>query len=287
MLSIVAREEHATHRKLQCELTEQRRARDEGRLHLHSKFPSKYLSTRRDLIVYVPPNYGETETRHPVLYLQDGQNLFDPATAFAGQDWGADITADQMVARGEIDPPIIVGIYNAGAKRMSEYAPTRDQRHRKGGKADRYAEMMAREIKPFIDHEYRTLKPARYTAVGGSSLGGLVSLVAGLQYPRVFGALAVMSPSVWWDHRSILRWVHEYSQVVRPRMWVDVGTEEGSGPQQIVEDTRALRDALVSQGWREGKNLSYHEVSGADHSERAWSARFGAVLAYLFPPVIR
>jgi predicted alpha/beta superfamily hydrolase len=189
-----------------------------------------------------------------------------------------------MSDRGEIEPPIIVGIYNAGVKRMSEYAPTRDQRHRKGGKADRYAEMMAREIKPFIDHEYRTLKPAKHTAVGGSSLGGLVSLVAGLKYPRVFGRLAVMSPSVWWDQRSILRFVHQFTAATRPRMWVDVGTNEGSGPQFVVEDTRALRAALLNKGWIEGDDLSYHEIQGADHSERAWAARFGAVLSYLFPP---
>jgi predicted alpha/beta superfamily hydrolase len=219
-----------------------------------------------------------------VLYLQDGQNLFDPATAFAGQDWQADMIADQMVLRQEIEPPIIVGIYNTGAKRMSEYAPTRDRRHRKGGKADRYAEMLAREVKPFIDHEYRTLKPAKHTAVGGSSLGALVTLVAGLQYPRVFGELAVMSPSVWWDQRSILRWVDSYHHSVRPRIWVDVGTAEGSDPEQIVEDTRLLRDALCIKGWSVGNDLSYHEVQGADHSERAWSARFGAVLAFLFPP---
>jgi predicted alpha/beta superfamily hydrolase len=265
-------------------LAEHRRAREEGRLHLHPRFPSKFLSTRRDLIVYVPPRYAESNLRHPVLYLQDGQNLFDPATAFCGQDWGADVTADEMIGRGEIQAPIIVGIYNTGTRRMSEYAPTRDRRHRKGGKADRYAEMLAREVKPFIDHEYRTLKAAKYTAVGGSSLGGLVTVVAGLQYPRVFGGLAVISPSVWWDQRSILKSVYAYKEAVRPRLWLDVGTAEGGAPQHIVEDARALRDALVSQGWREGENLSYNEIAGADHSERAWGARFGAVLAYLFPP---
>jgi predicted alpha/beta superfamily hydrolase len=263
-------------------LAEQRRARDEGRLHLHPSFASKYLSTRRDLIVYVPPNYQNTNARHPVLYMQDGQNLFDPATAFAGNDWGADITADEMISRGEIEPCIIVGIYNTGTKRISEYAPTRDKRHRKGGKANRYAEMLAREVKPFIDHEYRTLKAAKFSAVGGSSLGGLVTLVAGLQYPRVFGQLAVISPSVWWDQRSVLRWVEEYQEAVRPRMWVDVGTAEGSGPHHVVEDARALREALLRKGWNEGRDLAYHEVQGAEHSERAWGARFGAVLGFLF-----
>lgn len=269
--------------KLRLELAEHRRARDEGRLHIHPRFPSKFLSTRRDLIVYVPPGYNASRQRHPVFYMQDGQNLFDPATAFCGQEWRADIIADEMVDRGEIEPPIIVGIYNTGVRRMSEYAPTRDKRHRKGGKADRYAEMLARELKPFIDHEYRTLKAAQYNGVGGSSLGGLVSLMAGLCYPRVFGALAVMSPSVWWDNRAILRFVNEHNETVRPKIWLDVGTREGDNPHSIVDDARVLRDTLVSRGWSQGKDLSYQEFAGADHSERAWRARFGQVLAYLFP----
>jgi predicted alpha/beta superfamily hydrolase len=264
-------------------LADQRRAQDEGRLHVYRKFPSKFLSTPRDLIVYVPPGYPKALERYPVLYLQDGQNLFDPATAFAGQDWRADITADELIGRGEIQPPIIVGIYNTGTRRMSEYAPTRDRRHRKGGKADRYAEMLARELKPFIDNKYRTIKSARHTAVGGSSLGGLVSLVVGLDYPAVFGQLAIMSPSAWWDHQSIIRWVQGFSAPARPRIWLDVGTAEGSSPREIVEDTQALRQALLEKGWREGVDLSYHEIEGADHSERAWAARFGSVLTYLFP----
>jgi predicted alpha/beta superfamily hydrolase len=234
------------------------------------------------LIVYVPPGYAESKERFPVLYLQDGQNLFDPATAFGGQDWRVDVTADEMIAKREIRPSIIVGIYHTGRQRISEYSPTRNREHRKGGKASRYAEMLAREIKPFIDKEYRTLKAARSTAVGGSSLGGLVSLVAGLEYPRVFGQMAILSPSVWWDHRAILRWVHNYRERLRPRMWLDCGTNEGSSPQQLIEDLRILRTALLERGWQEGKDLSYHEIPGAEHSESAWAARFGAVLAYLF-----
>lgn len=281
---MVARGRPAAGESYNAYLTDQRSAPTEGRLHLHRKFASKFLSTPRDLIVYVPPGYSHGRERYPVLYLQDGQNIFDPATAFGGEDWRADMTADAMIAQDEIRPLIIVGVYNSGRQRISEYAPTRDKRHRKGGKASRYAEMLAREIKPFIDHEYRTLKAARYVAVGGSSLGGLVSLVAGLEYPRVFGQMAIMSPSVWWDQRSILQWVHRYAEPVRPRMWLDVGTSEGGSPGEIVQDTRILREALIGKGWREGDDLSYHEIQGAEHTERAWAARFGAVLGYLFPP---
>jgi predicted alpha/beta superfamily hydrolase len=269
---------------LQFELDfDEKRARQEGRLRVHPRFASKFLSTRRDLIVYLPPGYGQHNSRHPVLYLQDGQNLFDPSTAFGGRDWRVDSTADAMAARGEIQPPIVVGIYNTGVRRISEYTPTRDKRLRKGGKADRYAEMLVREIKPFIDHEYRTLKAAAHTAVGGSSLGGLVSLVAALAYARVFGGAAILSPSVWWDNYAILNLVNGFNSKLRPRLWVDTGTNEGNNPAEAIEGARALRQALLSKGWREGDNLAYKEILGGTHSEDAWASRFGSVLSFLFP----
>jgi predicted alpha/beta superfamily hydrolase len=258
------------------------RASEEGRLRYHPRFPSSFLSTRRNIVVYVPPGYGEANARYPVLYLHDGQNLFDPATAFGGQDWRVDIAADNMIRKGEIPPLIIVGIYNTGARRLSEYTPTRDRKLRKGGKAARHAQMLARELKPFIDREYRTLKPAMHTAVGGSSLGALVSLVTGLDYPRVFGKLALLSPSVWWDNCAILQNVYEYRGRSRPRIWLDTGTAEGDNPRKVVEDARALRDALIAKGWSGELDLIYTEFENEPHSEPAWSARFGAVLLYLY-----
>jgi predicted alpha/beta superfamily hydrolase len=262
----------------------ERCAKAEGRIRLHPRFASKYLSTPRDLIVYLPRGYGEPNVRYPVLYLQDGQNLFDPATAFLGQDWRADLTADELIARGAIEPVIIVGIYNTGVRRVSEYTPSRDPQRKKGGKAGRYAQMMARELKPFIDSLYSTRKAATQTGIGGSSLGGLVSLETGLLYPRVFGKLAVMSPSVWWDQRSILGMVEKYPANLRPRIWLDAGTHEGDQPHLVIDDLRRLRAALEAKGWREGVDLSYCEEQGAAHNESAWGGRFGQVLQYLFPP---
>ncbi len=214
--------------------------------------------------------------------MQDGQNLLDPATAFAGNEWRADLTADQLIRHGVIPPLLIVGIHNTGAKRISEYTPTRDKTFRKGGKGERYAQMLAREVKPFIDKEFRTFKAAQATGVGGSSLGGLVSLQCGLLYPRVFGNIAVISPSVWWDNRVILRFVNEYRGRTRPRIWVDIGTQEGDNPHQIVEDTRMLRHALAERGWEPGSDFQYHEVQGEGHNEHAWAARFGFVLTWMF-----
>jgi predicted alpha/beta superfamily hydrolase len=190
-----------------------------------------------------------------------------------------------MFSRGEIRPVILVGSYNTGVHRISEYTPTRDRRLRKGGKADRYARMLAREIKPFIDREYRTLRGASNAAVGGSSLGALASLAAALCYPRVFGGVAAISPSVWWDDRSTLQLVR--SVAPRPRIWLDIGTAEGRSPQQTLEDSRALRETLIAAGWQPDRDLAYHEFEGAEHSERAWAARFGAVLEFLFGATAR
>ncbi len=233
--------------------------------------------------MYLPPGYDTLSLQCPVFYLQDGQNLFDPCTAFLGQDWQADLTADRLILEGRVEPVILVGVYNTGVRRVSEYTPTRDPRRRKGGKGDRYAQMLARELKPFIDKAYRTKRAGPNTGVGGSSLGGLVSLEAGLLYPRVFGKMAVISPSVWWDGRSMLKLVESYQSPLRPKIWLDAGTEEGDSPQQILDDLRLLRNTLIEKGWRDGVELCYSEVPGARHHEHAWAARFGMVLECLFP----
>jgi len=255
------------------------RAKDDGRLRLHPRFPSRYLSTPRDILVYLPPGYEESPARYPVLYLQDGQNLFDAATAFLGNEWRADVAADEEIRAGRVEPLILVGLYNTGVRRISEYTPTRDRRSRKGGKAERYAQMLAREVKPFIDHHYRTRKSAADTGVGGSSLGALVSLEAAFRYPRVFGKLALMSPSVWWDEHSILPRIGGWSPARRPRIWLDTGTAEGNNPAKVVADARLMRDALAAKG----AELHYEEAAGQEHNEAAWGGRLGRVLEYLFP----
>jgi predicted alpha/beta superfamily hydrolase len=254
------------------------------RLQIHRRFTSRHFASRRDIAVYLPPGYFESSRRYPVFYLQDGQNLFDPATAFGGQDWRAGATADELACRSRIRPVILVGVYHTGVHRMSEYTPTRDRRRRKGGKSDRYALMLARELKAFIDREYRTLKGAPDTAVGGSSMGALASLAAALLYPRVFGNAAIISPSVWWDDCSILGMVRAHRPTPRPRIWLDTGTAEGDDPRKVVEDVRELGSVLAECGWRDGMDLEYREIQGAAHSEAAWGARFGDVLAWLFPP---
>ena len=251
-----------------------------GDVRRHEGFRSHYLSASHDVLVYLPPGYDrEPERRYPVLYLQDGQNLFDEATAFA-HEWEVDETAERLIGAGEIAPVIIVGIANAGEHRMDEYTPTRDRRHHAGGGATRYGRMLVEELKPFVDATYRTLPDPANTGLGGSSLGGLLSLYLGLQYPGLFWRLAVLSPSVWWDDRFIVRRVRLLSHKPPLRIWLSVGTHEAAG---VVEAGEALRDALVAKGGREGVDLHVQVVEGARHEETAWAALMEPMLRYLFP----
>jgi predicted alpha/beta superfamily hydrolase len=261
-----------------------RLAEKEGRIRLHKRLESRYASTRREVVVYLPPGYDSgARARYPVLYLQDGQNLFDPATAFAGNEWRADAVADEAISAGRVRPLIIAGVYNGSTRRISEFTPTRNATMRKGGKASNYTAMLIREIKPLIDSTYPTAKGCESTGIGGSSLGGLLALTAGLAEPRTFGRVAAISPSVWWDGRVVLNIVEKWQGTKRPRIWMDIGTNEGDSPQVTVQDARALRDALAAKGWKEGADLQYREVPGAQHNEYAWGSRFSEVLEYLFP----
>ena len=247
----------------------------------HERFHSDFLPHDRDITVYLPPGYEASEQRYPVLYLQDGQNLFRPDAAFnKGQHWRVGESATGLIEAARIQPLIIVGIDNTGAARLHEYTPTHDRR-RGGGGADAYGHLIVRELKPFIDATYRTMPEAANSGLGGSSLGGLVSLYLGLKYPDVFSRLAVLSPSVWWDRRTILKNVRDAKPKPRLRIWVDIGTREG---RYHVDNARLLKAGLVKSGWNEGDDLHYEEVPGAAHTEAAWAERFGRVLEFLFPP---
>ena len=258
-----------------------------GHIESHPTFVSRFLGNSRDVLVYLPPEYRRARTRrYPVLYLQDGQNVFDAATAFGGVEWGADETAQRLIKQKLIEPMIIVAVANVGENRIHEYAPTRgriqeDKRKRSKGLLRYYGKFLIEELKPFIDARYRTLTGPEHTGLGGSSLGGLATIALGLWFPNVFRRLAVMSPSIWWDDCSIYKMVEQIDEQARPRLkiWLDTGTNEPGW-----ERARVLRDRLLEKGWRLYDDLHYFEAEGADHSEGAWAYRFDAVLRFLFPP---
>jgi predicted alpha/beta superfamily hydrolase len=249
-----------------------------GDVRTHEAFHSRYLEHDRTIIVYLPPGYdAQSADRYPVLYLHDGQNVFDRATSI-GEEWHVDEAAQSLILTGEIDPLIVVGIYNTGVHRIDEYTPTPSADG--GGHAADYGRMLVEELKPFIDATYQTLPSAASTAIGGSSLGGLLTMHLGLRYPTAFSRLAVLSPSVWWDDREILREVEALPAKLPMRIWLDAGTAEG---EQVIADARALRDALVAKGWVVGEDLAYLEAEGGEHNEQSWAARIDAVLKFLFP----
>jgi len=252
-----------------------------GQLRKHEQFRSRFLRNQRDLIVYTPPGYDDEYLRHfPVLYLHDGQNLFDGATSFIlGQDWHVGQTADLQIQSGAVEPLIIVGMYNTKA-RIREYTPTHVPKLG-GGRADRYAKFLMEEVKPFIDREYRTLSDPRQTGIGGSSLGGLVSLYLGLKHSNVFGKIAALSPSVWWNQQVILRFAQATTVEPRPRIWLDIGTREGP---RIVQEVERFRDVLLGKGWQLERDLHYERVEGAEHNEAAWAQRVAPFLQFLYPP---
>lgn len=215
----------------------------------------------RLITVYLPPGYGDRD--YPVLYMKDGQNLFDDERSFARHSWRLHEAADEAIGARTAAPMIIAGIDHAGDARIDEYT------------SDEYARTLLDRIKPLIEAKYRTSG----AAIGGSSLGGLVSLRLGLKHPEVFTALAAMSPSVWWNDRIVLKEVDAF-EGPRPRLWLDIGGREGH---KALHDARLLRDQLVAKGWTDA-NLHYYEDRRGDHSERAWGKRARMMLEFLFPP---
>ena len=235
---------------------------------------SPQLRNYRDILVALPPAYREGHDRHPVIYLQDGQNLFDPVTSYAG-DWGLVETLNSLSP--EDTQPILVGVPNMGRRRRYEYSPFRDIIHGGGG-GDRYLAFLVETVKPLVDASFRTRPGRPHTVIAGSSLGGLISLYGLYRYADVFGAAGVQSPALWFADGAVLRFVEDMAGLAVGRVHLDVGTEEGA---EALLDVRALRALLVAGGHRLGADLSYIEEEGADHEEAAWGRRFGHALPFL------
>src|SRR3984957_7192215 len=243
------------------------------RLRVHRGFRSRFLPDARDLIVYVPPGYDDEPNRqYPVLYLNDGQNLFRPATSYIkGRTWMVREHADAAIEAGEVEPLVIVGIYNTGDRRLAGYTPEGDWQMG-GGEAASYGLLLTRELLPWIAAHYPVRTEREHTGLGGSSLGGLVSLYLGLRHAEVFGKLAILSPSVWWNHKSILGSLNERAPNIweRPRVWLDAGDREG---RRALGDVETLNRRLKANGWRPGETLHFERIHGGTHDEAAWAKR--------------
>jgi predicted alpha/beta superfamily hydrolase len=254
-----------------------------GTVRVHKDFQSKFLAPR-EVQVWLPPGYDkEPERRYPVLYMHDGQNVFDSSQM--GMEWQMDETASRLIEAGVIEPLILVAVGNTEA-RTDEYTPYSfevedgGRKVARGGKANLYGRLLVEELKPFIDRTYRTLPDAAHTGVGGASFGGLVSLWLGLRHPNVYGKLIVSSTSAFWGDGAIVKEVLALPQKIGQKIWLDVGTNE---TERMLVGAREIRDALVAKGWKEGVDLQYLEQKGGTHSETAWASRVEGMLRFLFP----
>jgi Predicted hydrolase of the alpha/beta superfamily len=256
-----------------------------GDLRLH-EFHSRIFHNTRFLRVWLPPGYEDSANagrRYPVLYLNDGQNLFEPSTSFNGVEWQVDETADRLIREGVVSPMIIVGIDNSGKDRIREYMPHRSMQPmmlRVHG--TRYPTFLVKEVMPFVARNYRVAAGQENTGLGGSSLGALISLYTAAVMPGVVGRLLIESPSLWASNRQMIK----QSRLVRrwpERIFLATGTAEAGRKdrdQSMVDDVRELA-AIMGRGGRES-NLKLMMDDGAAHHESAWARRFPDALKFLF-----
>jgi len=257
-----------------------------GDLRLH-EFRSRIFRNTRMLRVWLPPRYDAPENTsrlYPVLYLNDGQNLFDRVTAFGGVEWQVDETADRLIRQEVIAPLIIVGIDNTQGDRMKEYLSFRSFNPpilRPLGK--HFPNFLINEVMPFVEGRYRVARGPENSALGGSSLGALISLYTVIQRPGVFGGLLLESPSLFISHRRILK----FSRLVRQwpaKVFLAIGTREAGREdkdRQVVEDVRELERTLRQAGLDDHRLLVKVD-EGATHSEGEWAKRFPEALSFLF-----
>ncbi len=264
-----------------------RRSTKTGDLRTHAAFSSKLLGKTRDIVVYVPPEYDkDVDRRYPVLYMHDGQNLFDAANSFLRIEWQADEHAERLIKAGRIPPILIVGIDNT-PDRLNEYTPDRDESRNMGGRGADYARFLVEEVKPFIDKTYRTKPGREHTGVAGASLGGLISLYICKEHTDKFSMCGVISPALQWNDRGLLRQIEkgDNAWMKRVRFWVDMGTAEGRQLDTFskgVAWTRELVALFDRAGLVPGRDYYYQEVYEGEHNEAAWADRFDKVLLYFF-----
>lgn len=262
-----------------------------GTLRQWSAFYSPQLNTYRDLFVYLPPSYFLDLNRHfPVIYMHDGQNLFDAFASFVGE-WQVDETCEALAEEGlEL---IVVGVANGGDRRIAEYSPFPvPERGVKVGQGDSYLRFVAEQVKPQIDADFRTLPQSHHTALSGSSLGGLISLYGFFTMPHVFGLAAVLSPALFPNHGAIFATI-EAAAIPAGRLYLDVGQHEGrhlarsttiqnriSG--SYLDAARRMDVLLGTKGLRSGDNYRYVEDAEGIHHEMAWAKRLPEALRFLF-----
>lgn len=232
------------------------------------------LDRQRTVRLYLPPDYSSSSQSYPVLYMHDGQNVFDDATSDAGE-WGVDESLNQL-AQSSALRLIVVAIDNGGDYRMNEFSPWENTRFGEA-QGKQYMDFIVDVVKPYIDNNYRTLADAQHTAIMGSSMGGLISHYAIHAYPQVFSKAAMFSPAYWYSPQ-VFAYTHEHKADPKARLYVMYGDKEGDG---MIADTDRMQRQLTEQGHPRSQ-LQFKRVAGGEHNEKLWRNEFAEAIQWLF-----
>ncbi|MGC4128712.1 MAG: alpha/beta hydrolase-fold protein [Bergeyella sp.] len=243
---------------------------------LSENFHIPQLNTSRKMWIYLPPGYDSSKKKYPVIYMLDGQNIFDDATSFSGE-WKVDETLDSFSKSGKTEA-IVVGIDNGGGERLNEYSPWKNPQYG-GGKGGLFTEFLVKTLKPFIDKNYRTLPQPKNTALIGSSMGGLISLYAGTRHPEVFGKLGIFSPAFWFAEKDLHQYlIQNKTKLGSTRFYFLGGKNED---ENLVSDIEETVEILKKKNIPE-KNILIKIDEDGTHTEGYWAREFPKALDWLF-----
>ena len=246
---------------------------------MSAAFAMPQLGRTRRVWLYLPIDYASSGRRYPVLYLQDGQNVFDSRTSFAGE-WGVDETLNQLQASGQDPTGCIVVAVDNGPNRLDEYSPWSNAQNGAGGQGDLYLDFIVQTLKPYIDSNYRTLTNRENTGIAGSSMGALIATYAALRHPTVFGKLGAFSPAYWFASQQLFAYAHQHPANPNTRFYFVSGTTESS---TMVPQMAAMRDSL-QRGGVPAANLNFNTRADGQHAEWFWRREFSAGYTWLYAP---
>ncbi len=243
---------------------------------LSENFKVPQLQTTRKIWIYLPPDYQNSHKKYPVIYMQDGQNLFDAFTSFSGE-WNVDETLNQIFSETG-QSAIIIGIDNGGESRLSEYSPWNNEKYQTKGKGDLYLEFLTKTLKPYIDKTYRTQKQASKNLVMGSSMGGLISLYAATKYPTMFGKAGIFSPAFWFVSKDLKNYLNKNQNNLKNSKFYFVAgkNEDETMAPEIETVNELLLKKLVLN-----KNIFVKIDEDGTHSEDYWRRELKQALIWL------